>query len=345
MRFRETSRRSGLADSPAVRGIPAQPFPSTREKAIFFEVFRGLAVLGMIFISGWSAWAEDVEPLLGPVVAAPRETGQALIVVGLPGDAEHETQFTDTVQQWRKWLTGPLGFQLNEVRILFGREGKEGLAQGPATREAIEKEAARLKQTLRPDDRLWVFYLGHANFDDRHAWLHLPGPDMDEETWGKLFAGISCRQQVFWLTGSESGRFIHDLSAKDRIIITATRSKREDNETEFPGALTDVVRRPLKDLDLTQDGKVSLLEVFYLVLGEVQARYESDERAPTEHALLDDNGDRSGTERPLAAAQDNTKPLPDGILSFKTILPYPPPPPPPPPETPKEPIGGEPAEK
>lgn len=288
----------------------------------------GIAVMGLTAAVG----GEETQQGDSPILVAPKSgqspmKGQALIVAGLPGDEEHEKLFAEAVEQWRKWLTGPLGFAPAEVRVLFGRGGPQGLAQGAATREAVEKEAARLKQTLRPEDRLWVFFLGHANFDGEHARFHLPGPDLREDRLGKLFAGIRCRRQVFWLTGAESGRFLPPLSAKGRIVIAATRSKKEDNETEFPYALADVAQRRPQALDLTKDGKVSVLEIYYLVIAEVQNRYAADNRVPTEHAQLDDNGDLVGTERPLAVSKDNASPPPDGVLAFQTILPYPPPPP------------------
>ena len=284
-----------------------------------------LPLLGLaILLSTAPAWV-DGEP------AAPREAalelkGQALIVVGLPGDEEHEQLFADTARQWRTWLTGTLGFNPADVHVLFGRAGKDGLSQGPATRATIEGEAARLRQSLRPDDRLWVFFLGHANYDGEHAWFHLPGPDLREDEAGKLFAGLHCREQIFWMTTSESGRFVKSLSAKGRIVIAATRAGGEDNETEFPLALSTVAERPLAALDV-EDGKLSVLQLYDRILAEVQARYAADGRVPTEHAQLDDNGDGVGTERPLVARQGKKIGSgDDGVLSMRTILPYPSPP-------------------
>ncbi len=191
-----------------------------------------LSLLGLVVLPlSAPVWGDDTP---ARKEAAPELKGQALILMGLPGDKEHEKLFTDTARQWRDWLIGPLGFRPGDVRILSGGAARNGVAQGPATRETIEKEAARLRQSLRPGDRLWVFFLGHANYDGEHAWFHLPGPDLREDEIGKLFAGLPCREQVFWMTTAESGRFVKDLSAKGRIVIAATRSSGEDNEPEFP---------------------------------------------------------------------------------------------------------------
>jgi hypothetical protein len=281
-----------------------------------------LSLLGLVVLPlSAPAWGDDASARKG---AASELKGKALILMGLPGDKDHEKLFADTARQWREWLVGPLGFRPGDVRILSGGAARNGVAQGPATRETIEKEAARLRQSLRPGDRLWVFFLGHANYDGEHAWFHLPGPDLREDEIGKLFAGLPCREQVFWLTTAESGRFVKDLSAKGRIVIAATRSSGEDNETEFPQAFSAVVARPLEALDVNKDGKLSVLELYYRVMAEVRARYAADKRLSTEHAQLDDNGDGVGAERPLVPEQGKKiGPGDDGILSLSAILPYP----------------------
>jgi hypothetical protein len=281
-----------------------------------------LALLGLAALTpAAAAWGDGV-PASKEAAAGPK--GQALILMGLPGDGEHEKLFADTATQWRQWLIGPLGFNPADVRVLSGGAAKNGVAQGPASRATIEKEAARLRQSLRSGDRLWVFFLGHANYDGEHAWFHLPGPDLREDEIGKLFAGLPCREQVFWVTTAESGRFVKSLSAKGRIVIAATRANGEDNEPEFPQALSAVVARPLEELDVNKDGKLSVLELYYRIMAEVRARYAADKRLSTEHSQLDDNGDGTGTERPLVPAEGKKiGPDDDGILSLATIMPYP----------------------
>ena len=102
-----------------------------------------LSLLGLVvLLPSAPAWGDGVP---APKEAAPELKGQALILMGLPGDEEHEKLFADTARQWRDWLTGPLGFNPADVRVLSGGAAKSGVSQGPATRETIEKEAARLK--------------------------------------------------------------------------------------------------------------------------------------------------------------------------------------------------------
>ncbi len=47
--------------------------------------------------------------------------------------------------------------------------------------------------------------------------------------------------------------------------------------------------------DVDKDGAVSLLEAFEYARREVERSYESADQLPTEHALLEDNGDGEGS--------------------------------------------------
>ena len=261
-----------------------------------------------------------------PKASSPREKlvpagiSRALIITGLPGDDAHEEQFAAIVKEWRTWLTDSLGFSAPEVRVLFGKEPRNGTGK-PAAKDAVEKEIAALKQALQPNDRLWVFFLGHANYDGEHAYLHLPGRDLSAEELGKLFGALACREQVFWVTTPASGWFLKALSAKGRIVVTATVADDEYNETEFPQALVTVSKRSRAQLDANHDGEVSILELYTQIVAEVNERFGKDKRVPTEHAQLDDNGDGIGTEQPSADKPGDGKKPADGALAAKTFLP------------------------
>ena len=248
-----------------------------------------------------------------PHVEAAAKT-RALIVVGLPGDAEHEKLFGETARQWSDWLTDSLDF---EVTVLFGRSGKPPLANAPATRSTIERAIAGLKKSLRADDRLWVFFLGHGDYDGERASFHLPGRDLHADDLGKLFAGIACKEQVFWLTHPASDRFLKPLSAKGRIVIAATADE-EYNETEFPQALATVIGK----LHAENGEKASILELYRRTIAEVEARFAADKRVATEHAQLDDNGDGVGTEQPVVETDGGKKPTADGRLAARMYLPF-----------------------
>src|SRR5438132_6503017 len=277
-------------------------------------------VISLLAVLPARAGADLPKRSLAAATLLPTGTSRALIVAGLPGDDAHEEEFAGIVKDWRTWLTDALGFPASEVRVLFGKEPRNGTGK-PASKDAVEREISQLKQILKPNDRLWVFFLGHANYDGDHAYFHLPGRDLSEQELGKLLGDLPCREQVFWMTTPASGWFMKALSAKGRIVITATVADDEYNETEFPYALATVAKRPMKELDTNKDGKVSILELYDLVVAEVNARFAKDKRVPTEHAQLDDNGDGIGTEQPGPdKASDGKKPA-DGALAGKTFLP------------------------
>lgn len=273
-------------------------------------------LLGCVLVVTWTipGLTDEVRPPSG-------SKSHALILVGLPGDEEHEKLFAATTRVWRDWLTGSLGFAPGDVRILFGRDGRKDLAKGPATRAAIQREVADLKRALRPEDRLWVFFLGHGDHDGERAAFHLPGPDLNADELGKLFDGIRCQEQVFWMTTSASGWFLRPLSTRGRIVITASAKDEDANETEFPHALATVAQLPASRLATDAKGRVSVLALYRQVCAEVQARFAADKRVPTEHSQLDDNGDGVGTEDPAVAQDKDKKPTADGALAAKTFLP------------------------
>jgi hypothetical protein len=227
---------------------------------------------------------------------------RALIVCGLPGDDEHRKLFAATVEKLHKALTERYGFPESEVLVRFGVESQPG--DGPAlagsrglsNREGLATEAAELRKRLRPEDTLWVIVLGHAHYDGRHSHWNIPGPDLDERAFAKLFDGIEARQQVYFITTSASGFFLKPLAAPGRIVITATEPDQEVNETLFPLALADLLASPPDGIDRDKDGKTSVFELYLAVAANVMKRYFDDENLPTEHAKLDDNGDGHGSE-------------------------------------------------
>jgi hypothetical protein len=302
---------------------PVDVFPSSGIWA------RVLTFLFLSFLALAGAHTQTQTPKPEPRLAMPHRGDRALIIVGLPGDLAHAACFNTVVGTYRKWLTERLDFPDSGVRILFGEKGAPNLKAGAATRENVASEVSAIRKSASSEDRLWVMILGHANERAGHFFLHLPGPDLSEQELAKLFEGITCREQVFWVTTAASGGFLPGLSAKGRIVITATTADQELNETEFPHALAELCGQHPSELDKDADGKVSLWEVFIKLVQLVEARFASDERTPTEHALLDDDGDRLGVERPDPgqSPKEASKPKAkeegnaDGELARKTILP------------------------
>ena len=228
---------------------------------------------------------------------------RALIVCGLSGDAAHHKLFAESVGKLHEGLTKQLGFAADNVQVLFGdpvQEPDPEVVQSAkrATREELEKCVSELRDKLQPEDALWVIVLGHSHYDGKHSWLNLPGPDIHQLDFGKLFADLTAREQVFVITTPTSGFFVKPLSAKGRVVITATEVDWETNETEFPHELARVLSAlpEAKEFDIDQDGTSTLFDLYVTVVRNLAQSYLERELLATEHPLLDDNGDGRGTE-------------------------------------------------
>ena len=99
-----------------------------------------------------------------------------------------------------------------------------------------------------------------------------------------------------------SAPFIEALSGPGRVIVTATRNGGEVYATLFGGPFVEAFSLEAADAD--HDGKVSILEAFDYARKTVAASYQREGLLPTEHALLDDNGDKEGTLEPSRDAKD-----------------------------------------
>jgi len=290
-------------------------------------------------------------------------TSRALIICGLLGDADHRKLYGEVVERLYLGLTTHHGFAAENVTLLWsdqipetagpalksarplssteGGESKESGKENGGGREILAATVTELQTALQPDDKLWVFVFGHAHYDGRYSWLNIPGKDIQHIEFGKLFAEVRCREQAYFITSSVSGFFQKPLSAPGRVIITATEPDLEVNETLFPQHLAKTLAEPpsFKELDIDEDGRLTLLDAYLYTCQAVAQEYATNMFVATEHALLDDNGDGKATEvqadylseelgGKLRAGRD--KPIRktgEGALSRRILLDYPPSPP------------------
>ena len=156
---------------------------------------------------------------------------------------------------------------------------------------------------------VWLVLIGHGTFDGREAKFNLRGPDLTDAELAGWLAPI--KRPIAILDGSSSsGPFLAKLSAENRVVVTATRSGDEPNFARFGGFLADSIADPTADLD--KDGQVSLLEAFLTAAARTAEFYKSKSRLATEHALIDDNGDKLGTPADWFRGVRATKRAKDG---------------------------------
>jgi hypothetical protein len=225
------------------------------------------------------------------------------VIVGLAGDPEHGELF----QKWGSALveagTKRYGIPRERIVYLIDQPGAEGAgATGRSTRDEIVKAFESIAQKAANEDVVFVVLIGHGTFDGRVAKFNLPGPDMTAADFAPLLEKLDPRRVVLVNTASASGPFIEALSGPGRTIVTATRNGAERFATLFGGFFVDALTADAADAD--KNKRVSVLEAFNYARGEVVQAYEREGIMLTEHALLDDTGDKEGTAQPAADGKE-----------------------------------------
>lgn len=226
-----------------------------------------------------------------------------LIVTGVGG----EKAYGDRFHQWALTLADAMREKhgVSAENIIYLGENAErapGRIAARSTKENVEKELARLAQQARAADRVLIVLFGHGSSTGDESRFNLPGPDLTSADWARLLERLSAPTVAFVNAASASGDFVKALSGERRVVITATKSGFERNETRFGRFFVDAFSKDVADVD--KDGRVSLLEAFDYTRREVARTYEEEGALLTEHAQLDDDGDGTGTAAPEGQAGD-----------------------------------------
>lgn len=230
-----------------------------------------------------------------PVTA--QSASHLLVIVGLAGDPENAELF----HRWASQLVdvGRERYGLEEDSIVYlGEDPARDPTRidGRSTREGLAAAADRLAARARPGDRVFIVLIGHGGSSHGETRFNLPGPDLGSREFASLVDRFRAQVVTFVNTASASGGFIVALAGRDRVIMTATKTEAERNQTRFGEFFVEALSG--LDADLDKDGRVSMLEAFGYARQKVAQSYEKDGQLLTEHALLDDNGDGRGSEGP-----------------------------------------------
>jgi len=237
--------------------------------------------------------------LLGMLVAvgvstnASAQSTHMLIVVGLAGDPEHGELFKKWGTTLASTATDKLGVAKDHVILLTDQQ---------ATRDAVVKAFGTLAAAAGEDDTVAIVLFGFGTYANKVAKFNLAGPDMSAEDFAPLLAKLKSKRIVFVDTTSASSPFVEALSGPGRVVVTATRTGAEVYATLFGGPFVEAFSLEAADAD--HDGKVSILEAFEFARKSVTASYQREGLLPTEHSLLDDNGDKEGSLEPSREAKD-----------------------------------------
>lgn len=232
-------------------------------------------------------------------VSAQESAGHLVIISGLSG----EDRFARDYLEWGSGLAAAAveRYGLPVSNVVWLAEDAEAHAgiRGRSTRENVERELRTLSQRAGAGDRILIVIFGHGSYQSGESRINLPGPDIDGKAFASLLAGLGTQRVAVVNATSASGGFIQDLAGPNRIVITATKSGMEANETVFGSHFTAALTGDAADTN--KDGRVSLLEAFEYTRLEVEREYERGNKLQTEHALLDAVGDGKGVTDVAAA--------------------------------------------
>ncbi len=230
---------------------------------------------------------------LGSLVSDASASKHVVILAGAGGIERFQKQFQDQANTLKALLISQYGYRERDISLLA-----EGLPAGQAiTAENIRSLFRDLRSRLTGNDALWVFLIGHGSFDGQWAKFNIIGPDLRDVDFANLVDQLPCQRIIFINTTSASGPFLIPMSAKDRVIITATRNGIERNATHFAEYFLQALQNK-QHADLNKDGQLSITEAFVYARDQLVRYYEENRQLRPEHPLLDDNGDGEGTETP-----------------------------------------------
>ena len=207
-----------------------------------------------------------------------------VIVAGLGGEPEYETQFA-------KWAQD-LDHELNT-----GADTHVITLSGPAaTKQQVEQALNKVTEESSASDAFALFLIGHGSFDGVDYKINLPGPDMTGADLAKALNRIPARRQLVVNMTSCSGASLATLAKKERVVISATKSGTEKNAPVFARYWVDALHDPAADTD--KNGSITALEAFRYADRKTTAYFEAEKLLATEHALITDTANAAGVRDP-----------------------------------------------
>lgn len=235
-----------------------------------------------------------------------------IVVAGAAGEEEFGEQFQASAKRWHEFAKDQ-----NWQLVALGSSSNDSVNDHDLFKQAIEKGAS-----LPADAELWLVMIGHGTSASNVSKFNLVGPDVSATELSEWLKPVKA-QCVILNCSSSSGPFVTALSGKNRVVVSATRSGSELNFSRFGIYLSEAVNSLAADVD--HDQEVSVLEAFLAASSQTERFYREDARLATEHALLDDNGDRVGTAADFyRGARPAKEPEPgkqiDGRVASRMIL-------------------------
>jgi hypothetical protein len=218
---------------------------------------------------------------------AAAQRSHVLIVAGLSGDPVFKKQFTTAVATLRVIATTRWGVSDSNLVMLTEDSLPSAVSSARSTKENVAGALLRMSRRVQPGDVVLVMLLGHGSGEGPGSKVNLPGPDATAAEYASWLAPFTSQQVVFVNTATGSGDFVPVLAAPGRVVLSATKTALEKNESEFLVHFTRALGSDEADAD--KDGRLSVLEAFRYARTEVAKSYERTNRMLTEHAVVSDS--------------------------------------------------------
>ena len=211
--------------------------------------------------------------LLGLASAECGAATQVLIVSGLGGDSTYAQEFASEAEGFARLARGlaPDG----DIDVIKG---------AAASRDAVRVALKSLAGSLKADDQLVLYLIGHGSYDGQEYRFNLPGPDLTGTELAQRLNAVHATHQLVVITGSASGALADLLQKPGRVVVAATRNGNEKNATRFGAELLAALADSAADTD--KNGVISVQEAFDAASRRVKESYERDRKLATEHPRL-----------------------------------------------------------
>jgi hypothetical protein len=227
-----------------------------------------------------------------------RDGRWAILISGASGEPALGERYLQEIAGMHSILKDTFGFSPDRIVVLFDDPSKSpDLVQYQSTRKNLEEVCRSLQRQVSGEDLVFVFIEGHGNYDAKTYKLNLfgRGDPTDAELAAMLYS-IPAGNFILVNVTSCSGGSLFALSRKGSIVVTATKSGMEKNLTHTGRFFIEAFKDNAADMD--KNGRVSLMEAFTYARLNVETFYENEGRLPTEHPVLDDNGDAEAHSDP-----------------------------------------------
>ncbi len=241
------------------------------------------------------------------IAAAPlaAQRTHALIVTGLGGEPQYSTAFAEQGRTLRDVARTQWRVADSSLVWLAEDPATAAGASGRSTKEEVSSALLRLSSRVAPGDVLVVVLIGHGSGERAASRVNLPGADPTAADFAGWLAGFARQTVVVVVAASGSGDFVEQLRSPGRVVITATRSAFERNESVFGFHFVRGIASGEADAD--KDGRLTVMESFEYATREVSRVYEGEQKLLTEHAVVSDSALAARTVYAAAAASGDPR--------------------------------------